>query len=185
MVQESSVWMLFIRLDKLKPIDSLLSRPQDNIKRKKENENENVDFTYEISDYAFFVELLQILLYHRGISPLKNVENPALQVVLTFWDDLIDDENNTDIGTPKEELIKVCPMLVEFITSTWDESKVSFMGLSPQEMSLAETIEDVSKSEKIQDFAEAPEEFGYVIKDDGRREDDLTFLIHNATKLTK
>lgn len=187
LVQESSIWMFFIRLDKLKPIDNLLSRPQDNVKRIEEQKEEstNEEFTYEISDYAFFVELLQMLLFYRGLSTLKTVKNPVLQVVLTFWDDLVKDENNGEIGTPKEELIKRCPMLVEFIESIWDSSKISFMGLSPQGMSLAEDEESAFESDVIQDFTDAPEDFGYVITDDKTKKDDLTFLIHHAVKLAK
>lgn len=187
LVQESSIWMLFIRLDMLKPIDNLLSRPQDNVKRiAEEKENgTNEEFSLEISDYAFFVELLQILLFHRGLSTLKTVKSPVLQVVLTFWDDLIKDENNGKIGTPKEELIKRCPMLVEFIESVWDNSKISFMGLSPQEMSLAENEEAAIENDEIQNFTDAPEDFGYVITDSGEKKDDLTFLIHHAVKLAK
>lgn len=187
LVQESSVWMLFVRLDKLKPIDNLLLRPQENItKLEKEKKDENEEkFTYEISDYAFFVELLQMLLFHRGLSTLNPVNSPVLQVVLTFWDDLEKDENSSTIVTPREELVKKCPMLVEFIESIWSSTKVSYVGLSPQGMSLAEKIDDVAKSEAIQDFADAPEEHGYIIKNNGKREDDLTYLVHHAVKLAK
>ena len=100
-------------------------------------------------------------------------------------DDLLSDENNSTIGTPREELNKRCPMLVEFIDSIWYHSKVSYMGLSPQGMSLAKNINEVANSELIQDFADAPEEFGYIIQDDGEKEDDLTYLVHHAVKLTE
>jgi len=187
LVQNSSVWMLFIRLDKLKPIDNLLLRPQENIKRKEKEQKEETeeDFNYELSDYAFFVELLQILLFHRGLSTQSKIDSPVLQVVLTFWDDLVNDENSPIISTPRQELIKRCPLLVEFIESVWDNSRLSFMGLSPQGMALAKNQEEAIKSDKIQDFTDAPEEHGYLIKDDGKREDDLTYLIHHSINLTK
>lgn len=186
LIQESSVWMLFIRLDKLKPIDNLLLRPQENVKRLDEsNKNNEEDFSYEISDYAFFVELLQMLLFQRGLSTLNTVKSPALQIVLTFWDDLVKDENGHKVGTPKEELFRRCPMLVEFIESIWDSSKISFMGLSPQGMSLAKNPEKAIQSEAIQDFTDAPEEHGYIITDEGEKEDDLTFLIQHAINLAK
>lgn len=171
-IKESTIWLLFIRLDKLKSLDTLLDRFGHSVDSKEDLPD------FEVSDYSFFIELLQILLYVRGVGTKNKVRQPVLQVCLSFWDELGEVQT-----TPKEELMKRCPLLVNYIDSQWEESKAEYLGVSPQGMKLAKEPKDAEKNEQLQDFIDAPEDYGYVIKANGEKEEDLTYLIQNAVNL--
>lgn len=172
-IKESTIWFLFIRLDKLKPLDSLLNMP-----REYPNVIEGAP-KLEISDYSFFIELLQILLYVKGVGTRSKVSEPVLQVCLSFWDEL----DQKQVANPKQELMNRCPLLVEYIDSQWKNEKIAYLGISPQEMKLKNNEADVEKDPKVQEFIDAPEDFGYVIKENGEKVKDLTYLIQNSLNL--
>ena len=96
--------------------------------------------------------------------------NAKLTVVLTCWDEL----SNTT--TPKEELKKILPLLLNFIEANWIETKVNILGLSSQGGSL----KDPELKNKYQE--EGSENFGYMLMTDGTKEKDITQLIIEAVQ---
>jgi hypothetical protein len=89
---------------------------------------------------------------------------------LTCWDE----DKINKARTPKEELKKILPLLLDFIEANWLETKTNFLGLSSQGGSL-KTSELKNKYQE-----EGSENFGYMIKSDGEEEKDITHLILEA-----
>ncbi len=169
-VNASKHWMLFIHVGGLKKIDNPYTRPR---KELKEPDNKEINGN-NWCDTTFFIELVQILIYIKGLGMRKQIETPVLQVVLSRCDEIGLDEG----GNPREELRKRLPLFVEFLETNWHPSKLSFIGLSPQEKELTETSED-------DDFIfDGPDQFGYVILPDGTKSKDLTLAISNLVNMT-
>jgi GTPase SAR1 family protein len=164
-INQSENWTLFI-----KPSDLTTSYDLSNKTIKPEVlENGNgKSEEYSISDQSFFIELLQIFLHTKGQdSHFKNATT-KLTVVLTCWDEL------EKTITPKEELKKILPLLFNFIETNWIESKITILGLSSQGGSL----KDSELKNKYQ--AEGSENFGYMLKSNGTKDNDLTQIILEA-----
>jgi hypothetical protein len=89
-------------------------------------------------------------------------------VVLTCWDEL------ANTKTPKEELNKILPLLLNFIETNWIESQINILGLS----SLGFSLKEQENKIKYQEFGS--ENFGYMIKSDGVQDNDITQLILEA-----
>lgn len=164
-IKQSESWILFI-----KPSDLTTSYDLSNKTIKPEvleNGNGNSE-EYSISDQSSFIELLQILLHTKGQDSHFKNSTTKLTVVLTCWDEI---ENTT---TPKEELKKILPLLLNFIETNWIESKVNILGLSSLEFSLKE------QGNKIKYQESGSENFGYILKSDGVKDKDITKLILEA-----
>jgi len=123
---------------------------------------------YSISDQSSFIELLQILLHTKGQDSHFKNSTTKLNVVLTCWDEL------PNTASPKAELKKILPLLLNFIETNWVESKINILGLSSQGGSL----KDPMLKNKYQE--EGSENFGYILKSDGKRDNDITQLILEA-----
>lgn len=164
-IKQSENWILFI-----KPSDLISSYDLSNKTIKPEvleNGNGSSD-EYSISDQSFFIELLQILLHTKGQDSHFKSAAIKLTVVLTCWDEL----ENT--AKPKDELQKILPLLLNFIGTNWIESKVNILGLSSQGGSL----KNIVLKNKYQEIGS--ENFGYMIKSDGIKDDDITQIIIEA-----
>jgi GTPase SAR1 family protein len=164
-IKQSENWILFI-----KPSDLTTSYDLSNKTIKPEvleNGNGNSE-EYSVSDQSSFIELLQILLHTKGQDSHFKNSTTKLTVVLTCWDEL---ENTV---TPKDELRKILPLLLDFIEANWIESKINILGLSSQGGSL----KDSELKNKYQE--EGSENFGYMLKSDGAKDNDLTKIILEA-----
>ncbi len=165
-IKESNNWILFIRLTNLNVAFDLSNKAFTSEQMKKNNEGKAE--VYSISDQSALIEFLQIILnlkshdYHFRNSEVK------LTVVLTCWDEL----NTND--TPKHVLLNHLPLLLNFIETNWIENKIRIIGLSAQGFSLSEP----ENKELYQ--TEGPENFGYLIKPDGTKINDITELISEA-----
>jgi double-GTPase-like protein len=164
-IKQSENWILFI-----KPSDLTTSYDLSNKTIKPEVlENGNgKSEEYSVSDQSSFIELLQILLHTKGQDSHFKNSTTKLTVVLTCWDEL------SSTATPKEELNKILPLLLNFIETNWIESKVNILGLSSQGGSL----KDPELKNKYQE--EGSENFGYILKSDGAKDNDITQLILEA-----
>ena len=165
-IDNSTAWLLFIRLDEIKPIEDLINRglPEEDV-LKSRNESA-VDLS--LSAEAFYIELLQMLLYIKNISTLNKVNHLKLTVVLSCWD-RIDDA--TEKSKPSDLLHKRLPLLKNYIDSTWERDSISYVGLSSTERTLSNENED-------EDFLDkGPENIGYIIDSKGIKNQDLTLLI--------
>ncbi|MER5802194.1 hypothetical protein [Streptomyces mirabilis] len=159
-VQQADSWMLMIRLQQTQLGDDVLSRPLSDL-RKAAPENP----AHQISDQARLIELLQMLIYIRGMASAGvRPGSPQLALLLTCWDELGFE------GTPSEALQARLPMFWAFLSARWPAPTV--MGLSALERPLTPHTSDSDYSNL------GPEQFGFVVTPEGERSPDLTWPIH-------
>lgn len=170
-LQQSTAWMLFLRLSLLHDVEDIFSRPTavatgdvSSVQR------------FSLASAAFFVELLQMMLYLKGIGVMNRVVAPKLSVVISCWDEL----NDVDGGMSPETLLSdKVPLLAQFIGSVWDTGRWSIWGLSAQGKSL-------EKDRPDEDYLDrGPRQFGYVVQPDGQQSSDITLpLLHLLQDVT-
>lgn len=159
----SNNWIFFIRLDEVAEIEDIVNRPlPESVSTKN-----NADAVLKISDNAFFVELLQMLLFAKQVPLKQNITIPQLMVVLSCWDALKLDEGITPVMLLKSKL----PLFYEFVSNLWNEKDLDIVGLS----STGKTLSDKKSDDEY--LSDSPENFGYIILPDGKKEKDLTILI--------
>lgn len=170
-VQESDGWLLFIRLEQIRDYKDILSRPiAEMIASARQSPKEEAKW----SDQAVYVELLQILLFVKGVGLLTQVRNPALTILLSCWDEMGYVANDT---APVEVLRSRMPLLVQFLESNWDPKYFNVFGLSSLEKNLRADAPDEGYLEH------GPEKFGYVILPDGVQSSDLTLPVSTLMEL--
>ncbi len=162
-IQGSNDWMFFIRIDEIAEMEDIVNRPLPESVSTKNNANT----AFKISDNAFFIELLQMLLFAKQVSFKQNITIPNLIVVLSCWDALKVDEETIPAMFLKNKL----PLFYEFISNLWDNNNLNIVGLS----STGKTLSDKKSDDEY--LNNSPENFGYVILPDGKKEKDLTVLI--------
>lgn len=159
-VLEAKDWVLLIRLHSLRSEEDLFSRPLQSFA---EAESQGDSVTYELSDQARIVELLQMLLYLAQLHLEQPLRKPRLTILLSCWDEL------ETAAIPADLLASRLPMLWSFVRNNWASPMV--MGLSALERALSRTDPD-------QEYAtRGPEEFGYVVLPDGVINKDITLPI--------
>ena len=163
-IDESNSWILFVRLDETDVFEDIINRgipsPEEIQKRKTKTP------PVKISDAANFVELLQTLLYIKGVSILQKTIKPNLTIILSCWDLL----NLNKTAIPSQILKERLPLLWNFITNNWSENSLTILGLSSTEKSLSDDPDD--------DYIDrTPMNFGYIINEKGKIEKDLTLSI--------
>lgn len=79
-----------------------------------------------------------------------------------------------DNPSPCSILKDKLPLLLDFAESNWDKSSLKILGLSAQEFNLD------TKDNQDKYMIEGPENFGYLILEDGTRSEDITKLIELA-----
>lgn len=163
-INSSNSWLLFIRLDDIQEIEDIINRgipsPEEILKRN------STPPPIKVSDAAHFVELLQMLIYIKGIPSLNKINKPNLTIVLSCWDLLLLPEGTL----PLDVLKKTMPFLYHFVKNTWSEVALSIIGLSSTEKTLTDEVDEeyIDKS---------PIDFGYIINPKGEKQKDLTLSI--------
>lgn len=169
-ISESDNWFLFIRPDLIEDIDDVTTKFFNELKTEREKGREEIKKIPENSS-AFYVELLQAFLFAKNVS-VSGIQKPNLVILLSCWDKLDDPEKTI----PEEHLKKKMPMLHSFISSNWPSSHRHFMGL-------ASTGTDLHKEKPNEDFAiDGPDEKGYFITPEGKKELDLTLILDTLIK---
>lgn len=168
-IKESNSWILFIRLNNLNKILDIseITITEDHTSQKAQ---ETSPSEYQISDQSFLIELMQIILHAKGTDYHIENKNIKLTIVLTCWDEMNIENKVTPYSVLKEKL----PLLLSFVESNWSVSALKIVGLSAQEFSL-ELKENQEKYE-----LEGPENFGFLILEDGTKTKDITELIELA-----
>ncbi|MGE8450299.1 MAG: hypothetical protein ACN6OP_06645 [Pseudomonadales bacterium] len=158
-VLEATDWVVLLRLHSLRAEDDLFSRPLQSFANAETKEITE----FQPSDQARTIELLQMLLYLGQFNLDRKLHKPRLTVLLSCWDELETNE------LPENLLAATLPMFCAFIRSNWKAPTV--MGLSALGKALSMTESDP-------DYAiRGPEEFGYVILPDGKKDNDITLPI--------
>jgi len=163
-IDKSSSWVLFVRLDEIDVIEDIINR---GIPSPEEIQKRNTKAPpVKMSDDAHFIELLQTLLYIKGISPLNKISKPNLTIVLSCWDVLSLEEGKI----PSDLLFERLPLLFNFSKNNWDEKSLSILGVSSTEKSLTDDADE-------EYIDRTPIDFGYFIDASGKKEKDLTLSI--------
>lgn len=163
-IRESDGWLLFIRPSILHAQDDIFTRPLHELTASGEVDSA----PYEWTSQAFYIELLQLLLYVRGLGTLTRAAEPHLGVVLSCWDEL--DEKDQALPPPvllRQEM----PLVSAFLASTWQAPSLAVVGLSSLGRPLSKENEDEGYIEQ------GPETFGYVVQPDSEYTSDLTVPI--------
>lgn len=165
-IKESDNWIFFIRLNNIsEQLDiSKITVTEEHT----QGSSEVAEIPFSISDQSALIELLQIFLHSKEHDYHFKNAKVKLTVVLTCWDELETEEK------PKQVLQKKLPLLLNFIESNWKVEKLKIIGLSAQGFPL----DNEENKEKYQ--IEGPENFGYLIKEDGQKTNDITELISEA-----
>ncbi|MGB3551319.1 MAG: hypothetical protein WA993_11550 [Candidatus Binatus sp.] len=155
----SRAWLLLFRLQQMRVIDDIFSRPLNSLRITPVEDRE-----VQISDQARLIELLQVLMFvgHTSSSDGR-VALPKLGILLTCWDEL------GFRGRPVDALNERLPMLKEFVEANWQDALI--LGLSALGRSLSPRGRDMEY------VARGPEHFGYVVTADGSEAPDLTLPI--------
>lgn len=164
-IKQSDNWVLFIR-----PTDITTNFDLSNKTIKPEilQESKGTAEEYYISDQSSFIELLQIMLYIKGQDAHFKSTKIKLTIALTCWDEI-------DTGdTPNDKLKECLPLLYDFIKANWIETKINIIGLS----SLGLNLKEEENKQKYRE--QGSENFGFLIKTDGSKTQDITQLISEA-----
>lgn len=167
-INESNNWVFFIRPTNLTTTHDLSNKT---IRSESIGKNNQHEEEFVISDQSAFIELLQILLHHKGNNlHLKN-NKVKLTVALTCWDEI---EKQEEDSTPREKLKQFLPLLLNFIEANWASDMVNIVGLSAQGFRL-----NTPENQEMYQ-TKGSENFGFLIKSDGSTSDDITELISEA-----
>ncbi|AUC22654.1 hypothetical protein BTO15_11395 [Polaribacter sejongensis] len=163
-IDTSNSWILFVRLDEIEVLEDLVNRgiPSPDEIQKRQSSTPPV----KISDAAHFVELLQTLIYIKGVPSLRKISQPNLTIILSCWDLL----EIKETAIPSQILKERLPFLWDFVSNNWDENSLSILGLSSTEKTLTDNPDD--------DYIDrTPIDFGFIINEKGKAEKDLTLSI--------
>lgn len=167
-IAQSNAWILFIRVDELKTLEDVVNRGLPELEVLKERTEKKTKMFF--SDTAFYTELLQILLYVKKVGLKEKIAIPKLTVALSCWDKL---PKADQTKLPADLLQEKLPGLVSFIRGTWEDHAFTTIGLSS-------VGKDLSNKKSDEEFVKkGPENFGFLITEDGRKETDLTLIISN------
>ena len=169
-ITQSPAWFLLIRPQKIRVENDIFSRPLASLKVNSLSSQEPVrkgatSGTSEagLSDQARLIELLQMLIQTRLTHDRDQDRLPQLLIMLTCWDEMEKEIRPVDF------LRQLLPMFHDFVLSIWKGSLV--FGLSALGRRLDKAIAD-------NDYVtHGPENFGYVVLENGSRCSDLTLPI--------
>ncbi len=167
LLDRSDRWILFIRSHDITPEYDLSINSYEEVTAEK---SENL-ISPGLSEQSKYIELLQSVLYIKNKGVKQLIDTPSLSIVLTCWDELKTKEK------PMEVLQKKLPMLLHFIETVWQKETFKIIGLSAQEFPL--TTQEAK--DKYQD--ELPENFGYMVDQDGNKDKDITKLVKMSLQL--
>lgn len=171
-LQESDIWLLFVRL-------STTTVPQDVISRRifpvgdgEASGEVSDEDAAALSGQAALVELLQMLLQLRSAAIPPRVRRPALGVLLSCYDEVQPERSGGQAGPPPEAILRErLPLLASFVDSVWHPESRVILGVAALGRPLLRDEPDV-------DFiVEGPERQGYVVLPDGTESADLTLAV--------
>ncbi len=165
-IKESDNWMFFVRINGVsEQLDiSKITVTEEHLT----NSEEDFDLPYSISDQSGLIELLQAFLHSKDHDYHFKNTKVQLTVVLTCWDELKTEEK------PRQVLGKHLPLLLNFVESNWKSEKLKIVGLSAQGFPLN------SDENKEKYRIEGAEKFGFMVRENGTRTEDITELIIEA-----
>jgi Double-GTPase 1 len=165
-IKNSDNWLFFIRLNSISTSSdvSTIVLEEGQVSKK----IDPIESKYVMSDQTALIELLQIFLDTKGSN--YHFKNSAIKltIVLTCWDELETDKK------PSEILKERLPLFLNFVEANWNEESLNVLGLA----ALGCNLKIAENQVKYQE--DGPEEYGFVIKQDGTETKDITELIIEA-----
>lgn len=161
-LQASTAWVLFVRLSLLEDVQDFYTVDADVVAGEMP-----INQKFSLASAAFYVELLQMMLYLKAIGTTKRVASPKLAVLISCWDEM---EPTLQQKSPPDVLKHKIPLLDQYVNSIWDQDSFTVWGLSSQGQSLDDLIPN-------DNFMDCRQTLGYVVSSDGRRLPDLTLPI--------
>lgn len=164
-IRSAGHWILLLRLSQQPVLPDVLHRPVTAAQVAAGPERDTQSAPGLPLD-LWSVELLQILLCVLGargtLLPL-----PRLTVALSCWDEL----DLPDAAVPSQVLKERAPLVSSFCAAHWARGTLNFIGLSAQGQNLHKDKEAVA-------FVDSgPQEMGWLVTPDGKRDPDLTCLL--------
>jgi hypothetical protein len=166
LVNSSNRWILFIRPHMITPEYDLSISSYEGIGQTKST----AFITPGLSDQSKFIELLQVLLYTKNKGMKHPITMPKLSIVLTCWDELKLNETKKPVQVLHEKL----PLLLHFVETAWENEAFKVFGLSAQEFPLT------TQEAKDKYLDSLPENFGYMVDQEGAEDKDITRLVEMA-----
>lgn len=164
LLKSSDRWILFVRPQEIMHEYDLSISSYEEIKIGKSTDFKSPGLSLQ----SKFIELLQALLYTKNKGLKHIIVKPTLSITLTCWDEL--KTKKKPVQVLKEKL----PMLLLFVETVWGKESFDVFGLSAQEFPL-----DTSEAKKkYQD--ELPENFGYMIDQEGKKDKDITKIVKKS-----
>jgi hypothetical protein len=161
--RQAQSWMYFLRIDPVRPDKGFMTDPVGSAAHVESSPS--TDMGSDQSPEISAIEVLQRLLFSRGASLRHPLSSPRLAVLLSCWDELTDGEGSLP---PVAVLEKRAPLLYRFVAANWLPMHRQVWGLSSIEQRLPE-------KDPNREFArKGPEHFGFIVRDDGQRDRDLT-----------
>jgi hypothetical protein len=161
----SAGWLLFIRPERVHAPEDILTRPRG---QAVEPDTE-MPTNFRWSDQAYYVELLQMLLYAKGTGTTMKMNSPSLTIIMSCWDELTNAKLRE--SKPAELLSERMPLFSEFVDANWGSNHLTVFGLS----SLGKALQEAEPDEGYLD--NGPERFGYVVLPNGVQSSDLTLPV--------
>lgn len=164
-VNTSDLWVLFVRSDVTYVPDDVISRrielgppPRESVAAEEGG----------LSMQANLIELLQMLLYVRGVAIRPGVRLPVLAVMVSCFDLIADRATPT---RPLDMLKQRVPLFADFVESVWTGDCAVVLGLSATGRSLDRDRPDVEF------MLDGPHTQGYVVLPDGEANGDITLAL--------
>lgn len=164
--QQSSGWLVFVRIDQIRAMKSFMTDPV-------ETESASSAGKESIPSERFAeidaIEILQRLVFVRGVSLRHPLVSPRLGILLSCWDELPELERQQ---SPAALLERRAPLFSSFVASNWEPDQYKIWGLSSTGRKLPEDKPD-------EEFARTgPERAGYITLPEGNTSPDLTIPLH-------
>ncbi len=165
-IKESNNWIFFIRITSInKSLDLSKVTMTEEFIHGVESDTEAV---HTLTEQSALIELLQIFLHVKEYDYHVQNFNVKLTVVMTCWDEL-----ETKLK-PKQIFKSNLPLLSSFVNANWIADSLKIIGLSAQGFPLD------SEENKLKYQIDGPENFGYLVKENGQKTNDITELISEA-----
>lgn len=161
----SNNWLLFIRLNDIEKSYDPIQKFTEIVQSGDQREKVSLESNKVPSDQAYYIELLQILLFFKRIGFLQKIQSPKLTVILSCWDESDKVQDKKPAETLKEQL----PLFYQFIQQNWFLSALNIIGLSSQGKPL-------DKEKADSNYLDVEE--GYLIMPDGSSTKDLTTIFN-------
>ena len=164
--QQSQSWLIFVRIDQIRSMKSFMTDPVETDPPSKAGTEQLQSERFAELDT---IEILQRLLFVRGVSLRQPLVSPRLGILLSCWDELPETERNQ---RPAALFEQRAPLLSRFIASNWYPGHHMSWGLSSTGRKLPEEKPDEEFAKK------GPERAGYVMLEEGYTSSDLTIPLH-------